>query len=85
MERCKSCGAPLPESGKCEYCGAEHNRIRNVDDVYYKINFCGLEHVCYIDSVKTDILYSSDAERDVDGRMHKAHIIRKLRFVLVEV
>ena len=83
MDNCRNCGAPLPQSGKCEYCGTEHNRIHSEDDVYYKINFEGSEHICYINSVDVDSVYYGGG-RLVDGTVMKPMVIKKMRFELVE-
>lgn len=29
MTNCKNCGAPLPEYGRCEYCGTKNSDPRN--------------------------------------------------------
>lgn len=84
MDKCKHCGAPLPRSGKCEYCGSEHSMIENIDDVYYKINFHGTEHICYLGDVTVDTV-STDFGRRIDGTMEKPRFIQKFRFELVEV
>lgn len=84
MDNCRNCGAPLPKSGKCEYCGTEHNQIASHDNVYYKINFNGSDHVCYISHVDVDII-DSGWGRCIDGTMIKSKTVKKFRFELVEV
>lgn len=84
MERCKSCGAPLPESGKCQYCGSEYHRIKSTDDMYFTINFGGAEHECYLNSVHVDLVEGIYG-RDVCGRMVGERTMPKYRFELIEL
>ena len=84
MDNCRNCGAPLPKSGKCEYCGTEYNQITSHDNVYYKINFDGSDHVCYMKRVDIDIL-DAFGPRYIDGTMVNPKTVKKFRFELVEV
>ena len=50
MTNCKNCGAPLPPTGKCEYCGSffpEHQHIVEMRPSYSSVIDCtSFDSVC---------------------------------------
>lgn len=86
--KCSVCGAILPESLVCEYCGADNSpefKAKFDDKGMGIIEWNGEKIKCFIESVDVDTLCSSDVARTYDGKMIRVPVMRKRTFTIKEL
>lgn len=70
--KCKNCGAILPESLICEYCGADNSpefKAKFNDKGMGTIKYNGETIRCYIESMELEQIYTDFSYRYLDGRL----------------
>ena len=85
--KCSVCGAVLPESLVCEYCGADNSpgfKAKFDDNGIGTIEYDGETVRCYISDIEVESLYG-DAGRYPDGRIARVAIAKKRTFTIKEL
>ena len=86
--KCKNCGAVLPKSLVCEYCGADNSpefRAKFDDKGYGTIEYDGKKIVCYISEIEIQsIIPEPGSYRCINDRLERLTPIMKRTFTIKE-
>lgn len=86
--KCKNCGAVLPESLVCEYCGADNSpgfRAKFNNKGYGTIEYDGKKIVCYISEIEIESLIPEPGSyRCINGRLERLPPVMKRTFTIKE-
>lgn len=72
--KCKNCGAVLPESLVCEYCGADNSpgfKAKFNDKGYGTIEYGGKKIRCYISDIEIGYCHTGYWNRYEDGKLFR--------------